>query len=139
MAGTRFSVPGDYEDGDVPINTFKKNFKAHISFISVDNETGGMDIAFQLHLPGVNFDLSHGGKGKSHGWFFFTCYNSEQANTLLEVNASQNDKDFIMAVNWKKLREYIKAGKGKMRKQDMLTILGMMKHILENRLSKKRF
>jgi nitrous-oxide reductase len=29
------------------------------------------------------------------------------------VNASQKDKDFIMAVNWKKAEEYIKAGKGK--------------------------
>ena len=116
VAGTRFGVPGDYNEGDVPINTYKKNFKAHISFISVDKESGAMDIAFQLRLPGVNFDLSHAGKGKSHGWFFFTCYNSEQANTLLEVNASQNDKDFIMAVNWKKAEEYIKAGKGKMEK-----------------------
>jgi nitrous-oxide reductase len=57
--------------------------------------------------------LSHAGKGPSHGWFFFSCYNTEQANTLLEVNASQKDKDFIMAVNWKKAEEYIKAGKGK--------------------------
>ncbi|MCZ2222346.1 MAG: nitrous oxide reductase, partial [Chitinophagales bacterium] len=40
-------------------------------------------------------------------------YNTEQANTLLEVNASKFDKDFIMAVNWKKAEEYIKAGKGK--------------------------
>jgi REP element-mobilizing transposase RayT len=31
---------------------------------------------------------------------------------LLEVNASQKDKDFIMAVNWKKAEEYLKAGKG---------------------------
>ena len=116
VAGTRFGVPSDYEDGDVPINTYKKNFKAHISFIKVDKESGKMDLSFQLRLPGVNFDLSHAGKGKSHGWFFFTCYNSEQANTLLEVNASQNDKDFIMAVNWKKAEEYIKAGKGKMEK-----------------------
>ena len=61
----------------------------------------------------MNFDLSHSGKGKSHGWFFFSCYNTEQANTLLEVNASQRDKDFIMAVNWKKAEEYLKAGKGK--------------------------
>src|SRR5690606_37320670 len=59
------------------------------------------------------FDLSRAGKGPSHGWFFFSCYNSEQANTLLEVNASARDKDFIMAVNWKKAEEYIKAGKGK--------------------------
>lgn len=112
VAGTRFAVPGDYENGDVPINSYKDNFKAHISFISVGKE-GDMDIAFQLRLPGVDFDLSHAGKGKSHGWFFFTCYNTEQANTLLEVNASQKDKDFIMAVNWKKAEEYIKAGKGK--------------------------
>jgi len=116
VAGTRFGVPGDYEDGDVPINTYKENFKAHISFIKVDKESGKMDLSFQLRLPGVNFDLSHAGKGKSHGWFFFTCYNSEQANTLLEVNASQRDKDFIMAVNWKKAEEYIKAGKGKIEK-----------------------
>ena len=116
VAGTRFGVPADYENGDVPINTYKKNFKAHISFIKVDKESGAMDLSFQLRLPGVNFDLSHAGKGKSHGWFFFTCYNSELANTLLEVNASQNDKDFIMAVNWKKAEEYIKAGKGKIEK-----------------------
>lgn len=47
---------------------------------------------------------------------FLSCYNTEQANTLLEVNASQKDKDFIMAVNWKKAEEYIKAGKGKLEK-----------------------
>jgi nitrous-oxide reductase len=29
------------------------------------------------------------------------------------VNASQKDKDFILAVNWKKAEEYLKAGKGK--------------------------
>ena len=112
VAGTRFSVPSDYDNGDVPINTYKENFKGHISFVKVGKE-GEMDIAFQIRTPGVNFDLSHAGKGKSHGWFFFSTYNTEQANTLLEVNASQKDKDFIMAVNWKKAEEYIKAGKGK--------------------------
>ena len=113
VAGTRFSVPPDNVNGDVPINTYKQNFKGYISFISVDKEHGNMEIAFQLSTPGVNFDLAHAGKGKSHGWFFFSCYNSEQANTLLEVNASQKDKDFIMAVNWKKAEEYLKAGRGK--------------------------
>ncbi len=113
VAGTRFSVPPDNVNGDVPINTYKQNFKGTISFIRVAKEDGKMDIAFQLQCPPVDFDLSHAGKGKSHGWFFFSCYNTEQANTLLEVNASQRDKDFIMAVNWKKAEEYIKAGKGK--------------------------
>src|SRR5450755_1782430 len=112
VAGTRFAVPADNANGDVPINSYKKNFKGTISFISVDKTTGAMSIAFQLRCPGIDFDLSHAGKEKSHGWFFFSCYNTEQANTLLEVNASQRDKDFIMAVNWKKAEEYLKAGKG---------------------------
>ncbi|HNM33647.1 MAG TPA: Sec-dependent nitrous-oxide reductase, partial [Chitinophagaceae bacterium] len=113
VAGTRFSVPADTDNGDVPINTYKQNFKGHISFVSVNKDNGEMNIAFQLKTPGVNFDLARTGKGKSSGWFFFSTYNTEQANTLLEVNASKNDKDFIMAVNWKKAEEYIKAGKGK--------------------------
>ena len=112
VAGTRFSVPIG-GNTDVPIASYKQNFKGTVSFISVDKTSGAMDIAFQILLPGVNFDLSHAGKGPSHGWFFFSSYNTEQANSLLEVNASQRDKDFIMAVNWKKAEEYIKAGKGK--------------------------
>lgn len=111
VAGTRFSIPmGDNQD--VPINSYKQNFKGTVSFISVDKNTGGMKIAFQILTPGVNYDLAHAGKGKSHGWMFFSCYNTERANTLLEVNASQNDKDFIMCVNWKKAEEYVAAGKG---------------------------
>jgi nitrous-oxide reductase len=111
VASTRFSIPmGDQQD--VSISSYKENFKGTISFINVDKGTGNMKIAFQLLMPGVNFDLARAGKGKSHGWFFFSCYNSEKANTLLEVNASQKDKDFIIAVNWKKAEEYLKAGKG---------------------------
>ncbi len=111
VAGTRFSVPiGDKLD--VPINTYKENFKGTVSFIGVDKTSGDMSIAFQILTPGINFDLARAGKGRSAGWFFFSCYNSEKANTLLEVNASQKDKDFIMAVNWKKAEEYAKSGKG---------------------------
>lgn len=113
VAGTRFSVPLDDQNGDVPINTYKQNFKGSISFVSINPTSGEMNIAFQIRTPGVNFDLSRAGKGKSHGWFFFSCYNSEKANTLLEVNASAKDKDFVMAVNWKKAEEYLKAGKAK--------------------------
>lgn len=112
IAGTRFAVPMPDTDTDVPINTYKDNFKATISLISVDKESGKMNIAFQILLPGVDFDLARAGKGKSHGWFFVSCYNTERANTLLEVNSAKNDKDFIMAVNWKKAEEYVKAGKG---------------------------
>jgi nitrous-oxide reductase len=114
IAGTRFSVPMGGKD--VPISSYKENFKGSISFIKVDSVSGHMNIAFQLRTPGFNFDLSRAGKGPSHGWFFFSCYNTEQAYTLLEVNASQKDKDFIMAVNWKKAEEYLAQGKGKVEK-----------------------
>ncbi|MEQ9266023.1 MAG: Sec-dependent nitrous-oxide reductase [Balneolaceae bacterium] len=111
VAGTRFSVP--VPQRDMPIDEYKGNFKGALSFISVDPEDGGMDLSFQIMMPGFNYDLSHPGRGKSHGWFFFTTYNTEEASTLLEVNASQNDKDFIAAVNWKKAEEYIAEGKFK--------------------------
>ncbi|MEO7308232.1 MAG: Sec-dependent nitrous-oxide reductase [Ferruginibacter sp.] len=113
VAGTRFSIPPDDKNGDVPISSYKQNFKGTISFISVQKDNGAMDIAFQLQCPGFNFDLSRAGKGVSNGWFFFSTYNTEQAYTLLEVNASQKDKDFIMAINWKKAEEYFKAGKAR--------------------------
>ncbi len=111
VAGTRFSVPIPQQD--VSISTYKENFKGALSFISVDPEEGHMDIDFQVLLPGYDYDLAHAGKGKSHGWMFFTTYNTEQSHTLKEVNASQNDKDYIAAINWKKAQEYIKAGKAK--------------------------
>jgi len=113
VAGCRFSIPMDNSNGDVPISSYKQNFKGTVSFIKVDQPTGHLQLSFQILTPGVNFDLSHAGKGPSNGWFFFSCYNSEQANTLLEVNASQRDKDFIMAVNWKKAEELLQQGKGK--------------------------
>jgi len=109
VAGTRFSVP--IPQRDMPIKDYKGNFKGAISFIKVDQESGQMDLSFQIMMPGFDYDKAHPGRGKSHGWFFFTTYNSEEANSLLEVNASQNDKDFIAAVNWKKAEEYLKAGK----------------------------
>ncbi|QFZ54280.1 Sec-dependent nitrous-oxide reductase [Oceanihabitans sp. IOP_32] len=112
VAGTRFSVP--VPQRDMPIKDYKGNFKGALTFISVDPEHGHMDIKFQVLMPGFNYDLSHPGRGKSHGWFFFTTYNTEEANTLLEVNASQNDKDFIAAINWKKIEEYVNNGGGTM-------------------------
>ncbi|GAB5555375.1 MAG: Sec-dependent nitrous-oxide reductase [Saprospiraceae bacterium] len=109
VAGTRFGVP--YPQKDVAINSYAENFKGALSFISVDPEEGEMDVAFQVLLPAFDYDLAHSGKGKSHGWTFFTSYNTEQKSTLLEVNASQNDKDYIAAINWKKAEEYIAQGK----------------------------
>lgn len=114
VSGTRFSIPmGTDAQRDVPIESYRDNFKGTVSFIHPEPETGKMSIAFQIITPGMNFDLARTGKGVSDGWFFFSCYNSEQAYSLLEVNASQRDKDFVMAVNWKKAEQYAKEGKGR--------------------------
>jgi len=112
VAGTRFSVP--VPQRDMSIKEYKGNFKGALSFIKVNPEDGGMEIKFQVLMPGFNYDLSHPGRGKSHGWFFFTTYNTEEANTLMEVNSSQNDKDFIAAINWKMIEEYVNNGGGTM-------------------------
>lgn len=110
VAGTRFAVPNPQRD--MPIEDMKGEFKGPLTFVAIDDE-GHMEIDFQLNMPGFNYDLAHPGRGKSHGWFFFTSYNTEEANTLMEVNASQNDKDYIVAVNWQKLAEFVDNGGGK--------------------------
>ena len=94
------------------IDTYGKNFRGTISFVEAD-EPGEMEVKFQILMPGFNYDLAHAGKGVSHGWMFFTTYNTEQAYTKLEQNASQNDKDFIAAINWKRAEECVEDGKAK--------------------------
>lgn len=111
VAGTRFGVP--YPQQDVSISAYADKFKGVLTFIKVEPQTGLMSIAFQVLLPAFDYDLAHSGKGASHGWTFFSSYNSEKAHSLLEVGASQNDKDFIAAINWKKAEEYLAQGKGR--------------------------
>jgi nitrous-oxide reductase len=111
VAGTRFSIP--LKNKDVNIASYKESFNGTVSFVKVDPQSGKMNVAFQIMTPPFDYDLSHAGKGPSHDWFFFSCYNTEESHTLLEVNASQKDKDFIMAVNWKKAEEYAASGKAK--------------------------
>ena len=110
VSATRFSVP--VPNTDMPIADYKARFRGTLSFITAD-KPGKMDIAFQILMPGYNYDLGHAGKGPSDGWFFFTSYNSEQANTKLETNASQNDKDFIAAVDYKRAEACVAEGKFK--------------------------
>lgn len=110
VSGTRFSIP--IPEKDVPIDSYKENFKGLINYVGLNKESGEMSLAFQIEMPGFNYDLARNGKAKSHDWSFLTTYNSEQAHTLLEVNASQKDKDLMAIINWKKAEEYIAAGKG---------------------------
>jgi nitrous-oxide reductase len=111
VASTRFSVP--IPQRDMPISEYMGNFQGTISFIRADRP-GEMDVAFQIVVPGYNYDLSNAGRKASAGWAFLTTYNTEEAHTLLEVNASRNDKDFIAAVNWKRAEACVAEGAGRM-------------------------
>lgn len=115
FAATRFSIP--IPQKSIPISDFSEGkFYGTITAVKVDNKTkseGKMSIAWQLFVPGFDYDKSHCGKGPSHGWCFFSSYNTEQAHKMLEKNASKKDKDFILAVNWKKADACVAAGKAK--------------------------
>ncbi len=110
VSATRFSVP--VPNTDVPIDSYRKNFRGTLSFITAD-QPGKMDIAFQILMPGYNYDLGHAGKGPSDGWFFFSTYNTEQAYTKQELNSSQNDKDYVAAVNYRRAEVCVAEGKSK--------------------------
>lgn len=111
VSATRFSVPTPQRD--IAIADYRAGFAGVLTFVRVDSATGHMNVAFQIRMPGFDYDLAHAGKGPSEGWAFFTSYNSEQASTLKEVNASQNDKDYIAAVNWRQAEQCIAQGKGR--------------------------
>ncbi len=109
VASTRFSIP--IPQRDIPISEYKGNFQGTISFIRADRP-GEMDVAFQILVPGFDYDLSNPGRKKSAGWAFLSSYNTEEAHTLLEVTASQRDKDFVAAVNWRRAEECVAQGAG---------------------------
>ncbi len=112
VGATRFSVPYD-QALDVPIASYGENFDGAISFVAVDPDNGRMSMDFQILVPPYNYDLGRAGRGPSEDWFFFTTYNTEEAHTLLEITASEYDKDYIAAVNWRKAKEYVDEGRAK--------------------------
>jgi len=112
VGATRFSIPSQ-KDADVPIDSYKENFSGKLSFVSVRPDDGRMNLEFQIEVPPYNYDLARAGKGPSSDWVFFTTYNTEMAHTLLEIEASRADKDFILAVNWKKAEEAVRAGRAR--------------------------
>ncbi|TGM58890.1 Sec-dependent nitrous-oxide reductase [Leptospira adleri] len=110
MAATRFSVP--IPQSSVKVEDFSKGaLKGTITMVKVDPKSGRLSIELQVLVPGFDYDLSHCGKNKSHDWCFFTSYNSEQAHKMLEVGASKNDKDYILAFNWVRAKQCLDQGK----------------------------
>ena len=112
MSATRFSIP--IPQKDIAIEEMGKGkFNGSISMIKIDPKDGKMSVELQMLAPAFSYDLSRCGKGPSHDWCFFTTYNTEQAFQMIEVGASKNDKDYVMAFNWVKAKACKDAGKAK--------------------------
>jgi nitrous-oxide reductase len=112
FAASRFSAPLP-PTRDAAISDYAKEFSGVIAGIKIDPKSGHMSLGFEILMPPFDYDLADAGKGPSHDWAFFTCYNSEEAYDSLEVKASQNDMDFVAAVNWTLADQAVKDGKGR--------------------------
>jgi nitrous-oxide reductase len=113
LMSSRFSIPvpkGTY----APIEKYATEYKGIAAGIKIDPKTGGMSLGWEVLLPPFDWDLGDAGKGPSDGWFFLTCYNAERATGKLEVTASQRDRDYIVAINWREAEKAAKEGKGDM-------------------------
>ncbi len=111
IMSTRFSIPipkGTYAS----IDKYAASYKGVAAGIKIDPKSGAMTLGWEVLLPPFDWDIGDAGKGISDGWFFLTAYNTERATGKLEVTASQKDRDYIVAINWRDAEKYAKEGKG---------------------------
>lgn len=111
MMATRFSIPipkGTY----APIEKYASDYKGVVAGIKIDPSSGAMSLGWEVLMPPFDFDLGDAGKLASDGWMFWSSYNTERATGKLEVTASQRDRDYIAAVNWREVEKAAAAGQG---------------------------
>ncbi len=109
FAASRFSTP--VPNRPVKVEDYGKDFRGIIAGIKVDPQSGTMSMGFEILMPPFDWDLADAGKGPSHGWVFFTCYNSEMAFDSLEVKASQHEMDYVAVVDWRAAQKAVDEGK----------------------------
>ncbi|MFB3853797.1 MAG: Sec-dependent nitrous-oxide reductase [Vicinamibacterales bacterium] len=111
MMASRFSIPipkGTVAD----IAQYATQYKGVVAAMKVDPKTGEISNGWQILMPPFDFDLGDAGKGVSDGWMFWTSYNTERATGKLEETASQRDRDYIAAVDWRAAEKAVAAGQG---------------------------
>ncbi|NIR49856.1 Sec-dependent nitrous-oxide reductase [candidate division KSB1 bacterium] len=109
LIASRFSIPIP-KGTAVSVNGYAEKYNGIVAGVKVDPNSGEMSHGFQIKMPPFNYDLGDCGKGMTDGWAFWSCYNSERATGKLEVTASQNDRDYIAAVNWRAAEKAIADG-----------------------------
>lgn len=109
FAASRFSMPVPTSKV-ATVADYQKSFNGIIAGVKVSPE-GHMTMGFEILTPPFDWDLADAGKGPSHGWEFFSCYNSEMASDSLEIKASQNEMDYVAAVDWRAAQKAVDEGK----------------------------
>ncbi|WP_017756245.1 Sec-dependent nitrous-oxide reductase [Calidifontibacillus oryziterrae] len=105
---TRFAVPFGSEYAS--LDEYSSKYYGVMSAVQFNEEKEELGVSWQVALPPWSYDLSDAGKGPSHGWAVVTTYNTEEATTNLEINASQADRDYIVLFNWKELEKMVADG-----------------------------
>ncbi|MDP4084184.1 MAG: Sec-dependent nitrous-oxide reductase [Bacillota bacterium] len=106
---TRFATPLGQKYAS--LDNYSKDYYGVMSALTFDKKNEKLNIAYQVALPPWSYDLSDAGKKSSDGWGVITTYNTEEATTTMEINASQADRDYIVLFNWKELAQEVKDGK----------------------------
>lgn len=106
---------GTYAD----LSEYQEKYRGASTWLKIDQATGQIvtEESFQVELPPYSQDLADSGKKVSDGWGFIGSFNTEMATggdmeggDPLEAGASQNNFDYLHAINWKKAEEVIAAG-----------------------------
>ncbi|EKN68157.1 Sec-dependent nitrous-oxide reductase [Schinkia azotoformans] len=105
---TRFAVPLGFEYA--PLDEYNEKYRGVMSAVTFNEDKKKLELAYQVALPPWSFDLSDAGKKGSEGWSVMTTYNTEEATTEMEINASQKDRDYIVLYNWKELEKMVADG-----------------------------
>jgi nitrous-oxide reductase len=111
MMSSRFSIPipkGTF----APVDGYAKQYKGLIAGIKIHPQSGEMSLGFQIVTPPFDYDVGDAGKLVSDGWMFMSAYNTERGTGKLEVTASQRDRDYIAAVDWRAAEKAAAAGQG---------------------------
>lgn len=105
---TRFSVP--LGSAYASLDDYSSEYYGVMSAVKFNEEEVKLEVAYQVALPPWSYDLSDAGKLSSGDWAVITTYNTEEATTNLEINASQADRDYIILFNWKQLEQMVADG-----------------------------
>jgi nitrous-oxide reductase len=112
--------PQVWDGGYADLTDYQEKYRGASTWLKIDQETGRINMAesFQIEIPPYTQDLADSGKLVSDGWGFIGSFNTEMATggdaeggDPLEAGASQNNFDYLHAINWKKAAEVVTAGK----------------------------